>query len=291
MSRKGIILAGGSGTRLHPLTLVTSKQLLPVYDKPMIYYPLSALMLAEIRDVLIITTPQDQAAFKHLLGSGAQWGMRLEYAVQPAPNGLAQAFVIGADFVRGQPSCLILGDNIIYGHGLPELLQSANERQNGATLFGYWVKDPERYGVIEFDDGKRVLSIEEKPKQPKSNWAAIGLYFYDEQVVDLAKQLKPSARGEYEITDLNNLYVRQGNVAVERLGRGFAWLDAGTHDSLVEAAEFVRVLQHRQGQLISAPEEIAFHKGWIDAEQLKAQAARLGKTQYGARLLDNLRQQ
>ena len=289
MSRKGIILAGGSGTRLHPLTLVTSKQLLPVYDKPMIYYPLSALMLAEIRDVLIITTPQDQAAFRHLLGTGAQWGMRLEYAVQPTPNGLAQAFVVGADFVGGDPSCLILGDNIIYGHGLPELLHRANARKSGATLFGYWVRDPERYGVIEFD-GDKVLAIEEKPRQPKSNWAAIGLYFYDEQVVDFAKQLKPSARGEYEITELNNLYIREGKVAVERLGRGFAWLDAGTHDSLVEAAEFVRVLQHRQGHLIAAPEEIAFQKGWIDAEQLKAQAARLGKTQYGARLLDNLRQ-
>jgi glucose-1-phosphate thymidylyltransferase len=290
MSRKGIILAGGSGTRLHPLTLVTSKQLLPVYDKPMIYYPLSALMLAEIRDVLIITTPQDQAAFKHLLGTGAQWGMRLEYAAQTTPNGLAQAFVIGADFVRGHPSCLILGDNIIYGHGLPEIMRNANERTTGATLFGYWVNDPERYGVIEFD-GNKVLSIEEKPKQPKSNWAAIGLYFYDEQVVDFARELKPSPRGEYEITDLNNLYIQQGSVAVERLGRGFAWLDAGTHDSLVEAAEFVRVLQHRQGHLIAAPEEIAFQKGWIDAEELRTQAARLGKTQYGARLLDNLRQQ
>jgi glucose-1-phosphate thymidylyltransferase len=288
MSRKGIILAGGSGTRLHPLTLVTSKQLLPVYDKPMIYYPLSALMLADIREVLIITTPQDQAAFKHLLGTGDQWGMRLEYAVQPTPNGLAQAFVIGADFVRGHPSCLILGDNIIYGHGLPELLRGASERKNGATIFGYWVDDPERYGVIEFD-GSKVLSIEEKPKQPKSNWAAIGIYFYDEHVIDLAKTLKPSARGEYEITDLNNLYVRQGNLTVERLGRGFAWLDAGTYDSLVEAAEFIRVLQRRQGQLIGAPEEIAFSQGWIDADQLRAQASRLGKTQYGARLLDNLR--
>jgi len=290
MSRKGIILAGGSGTRLHPLTLVTSKQLLPVYDKPMIYYPLSALMLADIRDVLIITTPQDQAAFRHLLGTGDQWGMRLEYAAQPTPNGLAQAFVIGADFVRGHPSCLILGDNIIYGHGLPDLLRNASERMSGATLFGYWVDDPERYGVIEFD-GEKVMSIEEKPKQPKSNWAAIGLYFYDEQVVDLAKELKPSMRGEYEITDLNNLYIRQGNAAVERLGRGFAWLDAGTYDSLVEAAEFIRVLQRRQGQLIAAPEEIAFHKGWIDADQLKALAARFSKTQYGARLLDNLRPQ
>jgi len=289
MSRKGIILAGGSGTRLHPLTLVTSKQLLPVYDKPMIYYPLSALMLAGIREVLIITTPQDQAAFTNLLGSGEQWGMRLEYAVQPEPNGLAQAFVIGADFVRGHPSCLILGDNIIYGHGLPEILRSADERTSGATIFGYWVDDPERYGVIEFDEKMRVLSIEEKPKQPKSNWAAIGIYFYDQDVIDLARQLKPSARGEYEITDLNNLYVQQGRLSVERLGRGYAWLDAGTYDSLLEAAEFIRVLQRRQGQLIAAPEEVAFHNGWISSDELKAQASKLSKTQYGARLLDNLR--
>jgi glucose-1-phosphate thymidylyltransferase len=289
MSRKGIILAGGSGTRLHPLTLVTSKQLLPVYDKPMIYYPLSALMLAGIREVLIITTPQDQGAFKNLLGTGEQWGMRLEYAVQPEPNGLAQAFVIGADFVRGHPSCLILGDNIIYGHGLSDVLRNASERTSGATIFGYWVDDPERYGVIEFDESKQVLSIEEKPKQPKSNWAAIGIYFYDEHVVELAKELKPSARGEYEITDLNNLYVRDGKLTVERLGRGYAWLDAGTYDSLLEAAEFVRVLQRRQGQLIAAPEEIAFHNGWINATQLEVQAKRFGKTQYGIRLLDNLR--
>jgi glucose-1-phosphate thymidylyltransferase len=289
MSRRGIILAGGSGTRLHPLTLVTSKQLLPVYDKPMIYYPLSALMLAQIREILIITTPQDQTAFRALLGDGEQWGMRLEYAVQPSPDGLAQAFVIGADFVRGHPSCLILGDNILYGHGLPEVLRRASERTEGATIFGYWVDDPERYGVIEFNDRKQVLSIEEKPKKPKSNWAAIGLYFYDTGVVDLVKQLKPSARGEYEITDLNNLYVRQERLSVEQLGRGFAWLDAGTYDSLVEAAEFIRVLQRRQGQLIAAPEEIAFHNGWIEAKQLEALAAKVGKTQYGVRLLDNLR--
>jgi glucose-1-phosphate thymidylyltransferase len=289
MSRKGIILAGGSGTRLHPLTLVTSKQLLPVYDKPMIYYPLSCLMLAGIREVLIITTPQDQAAFRHLLGDGSQWGMRLEYAAQPKPDGLAQAFVIGADFVRGGPSCLILGDNILYGHGLSEVLREANERQSGATIFGYWVDDPERYGVIEFDEHKRVLSIEEKPKAPKSNWAAIGLYFYDESVTEVVKQVKPSARGEYEITDLNNLYVRQGQLSVERLGRGYAWLDAGTYDSLLEAAEFVRVLQRRQGQLIAAPEEIAFHNGWISGDQLTEQAERFKKTQYGMRLLDNLR--
>jgi glucose-1-phosphate thymidylyltransferase len=289
MSRKGIILAGGSGTRLHPLTLVTSKQLLPVYDKPMIYYPLSALMLAQIREILIITTPQDQAVFKHLLGSGEHWGMRLDYAVQPSPDGLAQAFVIGADFVRGHPSCLILGDNILYGHGLPEVLRRASERTEGATIFGYWVDDPERYGVIEFNDRRQVLSIEEKPKKPKSNWAAIGLYFYDTSVIDVVKQLKPSARGEYEITDLNNLYVQQGRLSVEQLGRGFAWLDAGTYDSLVEAAEFIRVLQRRQGQLIAAPEEIAFHNGWIDAKQLEALAAKVGKTQYGVRLLENLR--
>jgi glucose-1-phosphate thymidylyltransferase len=289
MSRRGIILAGGSGTRLHPLTLVTSKQLLPVYDKPMIYYPLSALMLAQIREILIITTPQDQAVFRHLLGDGAQWGMRLDYAVQPSPDGLAQAFVIGADFVRGHPSCLILGDNILYGHGLPEVLRRASERTDGATIFGYWVDDPERYGVIEFNERRQVLSIEEKPKTPKSNWAAIGLYFYDAGVVDLVKELKPSARGEYEITDLNNLYVRQGRLAVEQLGRGFAWLDAGTYDSLLEAAEFIRVLQRRQGQLIAAPEEIAFHNGWIEPKQLEALAAKVGKTQYGVRLLENLR--
>jgi glucose-1-phosphate thymidylyltransferase len=289
MSRKGIILAGGSGTRLHPLTLVTSKQLLPVYDKPMIYYPLSCLMLAGIREVLIITTPQDQAAFRHLLGDGSQWGMRLDYAAQPKPDGLAQAFVIGADFVRGHPSCLILGDNILYGHGLSEVLRGANERRQGATIFGYWVDDPERYGVIEFDEGKRVLSIEEKPKAPKSNWAAIGLYFYDESVTEVVKEVKPSARGEYEITDLNNLYVRQGQLSVERLGRGYAWLDAGTYDSLLEAGEFVRVLQRRQGQLIAAPEEIAFHNGWISGDQLTEQAERFKKTQYGMRLLDNLR--
>jgi len=289
MSRKGIILAGGSGTRLHPLTLGTSKQLLPVYDKPMIYYPLSVLMLAEIREVLIITTPQDQAAFQRVLGDGDQWGMQFEYAVQPTPNGLAQAFVIGADFVRGHRSCLILGDNIIYGHGLPEMLRRASERESGATIFGYWVDDPERYGVIELDHGDRVVSIEEKPKRPKSNWAAIGIYFYDENVVELASQLKPSARGEFEITDLNNLYIRRGQLSVEKLGRGYAWLDAGTYDSLVEASEFIRVLQRRQGQLIAAPEEIAFHNGWIDAAELKAQADKLGKTPYGARLLDNLR--
>ena len=289
MSRKGIILAGGSGTRLHPLTIVTSKQLLPVYDKPMIYYPLTSLMLAGIREVLIITTPQDQAAFKHLLGDGTQWGMRLEYAAQPSPDGLAQAFVIGADFIRGAPSCLILGDNIIHGAGLADVLRRTSARTQGATIFGYAVENPEIYGVIEFDKDDRVISIEEKPKQPKTNWAAIGLYFYDESVVEVAKGLKKSARGEYEITDLNNIYVREGKLSVERLGRGFAWLDAGGFDTLLDASEFIRVLQRRQGQLIAAPEEIAFHNGWIDAAALEALARALSKTQYGVRLLDNLR--
>jgi glucose-1-phosphate thymidylyltransferase len=289
MSRKGIILAGGAGTRLHPLTMVTSKQLLPVYDKPMIYYPLSALMLAGIKDIMVITTPQDQAAFKHLLGTGSQWNIKFEYAEQPAPNGLAQAFVIGADFVRGHPSCLILGDNIVYGHGLPDTLRRAGSREQGATIFSYWVDDPQRYGVIEFDGGDEVLSIEEKPQHPKSNWAAIGIYFYDEEVTELVKELAPSARGELEITDLNVLYMRKHRLKVERLGRGFAWFDAGTHDSLLEAAEFVRVLQHRQGQLVCAPDEIAYHNGWIGAEQLKELAAKAGKTQYARRLLENLR--
>jgi glucose-1-phosphate thymidylyltransferase len=289
MSRKGIILAGGAGTRLHPLTMVTSKQLLPVYDKPMIYYPLSALMLADIRDILIITTPEASGAFKHLLGTGKQWGVTFEYAEQPVPNGLAQAFVIGADFVRGYPSCLILGDNILYGHGLPDALRRAGARDAGATIFSYWVDDPQRYGVIEFGADDEVLSIDEKPINPKSNWAAIGVYFYDESVVDLVKELKPSARGEYEITDLNVLYMRQRKLKAERLGRGFAWFDAGTHDSLLEAAEFVRVLQNRQGQLVCSPDEIAFHNGWVDADELKALAAKAGKTLYARRLLDNLR--
>jgi glucose-1-phosphate thymidylyltransferase len=289
MSRRGIILAGGAGTRLHPLTLVTSKQLLPVYDKPMIYYPLSAMMLAEIREILIITTPEDQTAFKHLLGTGKQWGLAFEYAVQPSPTGLAQAFTIGADFLRGRPSCLVLGDNIVYGHGLTESLRRASERRVGATIFGYRVDDPRRYGVIEFDSAGRVLSIEEKPQNPKSNWAAIGIYFYDDSVVDLVHKIRPSTRGEYEITDLNNLYIQEKRLAVELLGRGFAWFDAGTHDSLLEAAEFVRVLQHRQGQLVAAPEEIAFHNGWLTAVELKAAADKLGKTQYGQRLLDNLK--
>jgi glucose-1-phosphate thymidylyltransferase len=284
MSRKGIILAGGSGTRLHPLTRVTSTQLLPVYDKPMIYYPLSCLMLAGIREILIITTPHDQAAFRNLLGNGRQWGLQIDYAVQPNPNGLAQAFVIGGDFLRGHPSCLILGDNILYGHGLPELIRRAADN-TGATIFGYLVDQPERYGVIEFDERLNVISIEEKPKVPKSNWAAIGLYFYDEDVIELVKTLKPSPRGEYEITDLNNLYVKERRLKVERIGRGFAWFDAGTFDSLLEAAEFVRVLQSRQGQLIAAPEEIAFLNGWISRDDLTTLASKLDKS-YGRLLTE-----
>jgi glucose-1-phosphate thymidylyltransferase len=287
MSRKGIILAGGSGTRLHPLTLVTSKQLLPVYDKPMIYYPLSTLMLAGITDILIITTPHDQPAFKNLLGTGRQWGLQLDYAVQPRPDGLAQAFLIAEDFIRGYPSCLILGDNILYGHGLPELLRRATKDSSGATIFGYLVDEPQRYGVIEFDQQSRVVSIEEKPKQPKSNWAAIGLYFYDEHVVELVKTLKPSTRGEYEITDLNNIYIREGQLKVERIGRGFAWFDAGTHESLLEAAQFIRVLQSRQGQLIAAPEEIAYLNGWINWDELNVLALKLDKA-YGRRLIENV---
>jgi glucose-1-phosphate thymidylyltransferase len=287
--RKGIILAGGSGTRLHPLTLVTSKQLLPVYDKPMIYYPLSTLMLAGIREILIISTPHDQPAFKHLLGDGSQWGLHLEYAVQPSPDGLAQAFLIGADFLDGRPSCLILGDNLIYGHGLSEALRRANASSGRATVFGYLVDEPGRYGVIEFDDAGEVISIEEKPQRPKSNWAAIGIYFYDVDVVELARSLKPSARGELEITDLNNLYIQQKRLKLERIGRGFAWFDAGTHESLMEAAEFIRVLQHRQGQLISAPEEIAYINQWINKDEFAKLAMKLGKTKYGERLLDHLR--
>jgi len=255
MTRKGIILAGGAGTRLHPLTLVTSKQLLPVFDKPMIYYPLSTLMLAGIREILVITTPEDQPAFKRLLGTGEQWGVRLDYAVQPEPNGLAQAFVIGADFVRGHPSCLVLGDNLLYGHGVPETLERAGARRQGATIFGYRVEDPERYGVVTLDGGGGATNIEEKPGKPSSHWAVIGLYFYDESVVDRVKEVKPSARAEYEITDLNRLYLEDRKLHVELFGRGCAWFDAGTHSSLLEAAEFVRVLQKRQGQLIASPED------------------------------------
>jgi len=283
---KGIILAGGSGTRLHPMTLVTSKQLLPVYDKPMIYYPLTTLMLAGIREVLIISTPHDLPLFQSLLGDGNQWGMALSYAPQPKPEGLAQAFIIGAKFVEGGPSALILGDNIFFGHGLPTLLANARSRASGATIFAYKVSDPERYGVVSFKESGRAESIEEKPKQPKSNFAVTGLYFYDSQVVDLAAGIRPSARGELEITDLNKNYLDRGQLAVELMGRGFTWLDAGTPDSLLTAAEFVSVLERRQGVRIACPEEIAFGQGFIDRGQLAKLGEAMVKSDYGRYVLE-----
>lgn len=279
---KGIILAGGSGTRLHPMTLVTSKQLMPVYDKPMIYYPLSTLMLAGIRDILIISTPKDLPNFQALLGDGSKWGISLCYAEQPSPDGLAQAYIIGADFVGDSSSCLILGDNIFYGHGVSELFRSAIAHNNGATVFAYHVSDPERYGVVEFDKDRKALSIEEKPVKPKSNWAVTGLYFYDKDVIDIAVNLKPSARGELEITDVNRIYLERGKLSVQELGRGYAWLDTGTPDSLLEASEFVATLERRQGFKISCPEEIAFRQGFIDSQQLFYIAKSYGKSAYGS---------
>jgi len=281
---KGIILAGGSGTRLHPLTIVVSKQLMPIYDKPMVYYPLSVLMLAGIRDILIISTPRDLPQFQSLLGDGSQWGLSFSYAEQPKPEGLAQAYVIGADFVRGTASALILGDNIFHGHGLPDLLHKVCRRRGGATIFAYYVDDPERYGVVEIDKAGRAISIEEKPEDPRSPWAVTGLYFYDEKAVDFAANLRPSARGELEITDLNRAYLERGELHVEKMGRGFAWLDTGTHDSLVDAATFVRTLERRQGQRIACPEEIAFSQGFIDQAALLRLAEKAGKSSYGGYL-------
>ncbi len=290
MQRKGIILAGGSGTRLHPATLALSKQLLPVYDKPMIYYPLSALMLAGMREVLVISTPQDTPRFQALLGDGSRWGMQFSYCVQPSPDGLAQAFILGRSFVADRPSALVLGDNIFYGHDFAQLLARANARATGASVFAYHVQDPERYGVVAFDGHKRALSIEEKPKAPKSNYAVTGLYFYDEQVCDIAAHIKPSARGELEITEVNAQYLRQDQLAVEIMGRGYAWLDTGTHDSLLEAGQFIATIEKRQGLKVACPEEIAYRSGWIGAAELEALATPMLKNGYGQYLMQVLRE-
>ncbi len=286
MIEKGIVLAGGSGTRLHPLTRSVSKQLMAIYDKPMVYFPLTTLMLANIRQVLVITTPQDQPMFQTLLGGGDQWGMEIQYAVQPSPDGLAQAFLIGREFIAGDPCALVLGDNIFYGHGLQGLLEESSARDQGATVFGYWVKDPNAYGVAVFDDQGMVIDIEEKPKEPRSHYAIAGLYFYDNSVVELAASLKPSTRGELEITDINRLYLKHGDLSLVKFGRGMAWLDTGTPEALLQAANFIQTIETRQGLQVACPEEIAFRKGWIDTEHLHALATPLQKTLYGQYLLD-----